>query len=158
MRVISRSLAQTKSIAKEFLKKLNLKEPQATVVGLKGVLGSGKTTFVQRVGELLGIKGHITSPTFVIIKHYRLQTSPFANLIHVDAYRIKKSKELKLLDWRNLLMNGQNLIFVEWPENIKEVLPKNLIEIHLELINQSERVIKIKWPKKRTIRKAEKRE
>jgi tRNA threonylcarbamoyladenosine biosynthesis protein TsaE len=148
MNFTSHSLPQTKRIAFYLLKKLELaKFPKATVIGLKGELGSGKTTFVRAVAELLKVKNHVTSPTFVIIKSYQLSNFVFSNLIHVDAYRIKNDKEIKILGWEDILKDRRNIIFIEWPENVKKALPKNRIEIFFDFIDQSTRVIKIKWPK-----------
>ena len=87
-----------KKMAIDFVQNLNLKEG-ATTVGLKGNLGSGKTTFSQFVAEELGIDEQITSPTFVIQKRYKIQNSDkFDTLIHIDAYRLSFGEELKVLD------------------------------------------------------------
>ena len=72
MEIVSNSLETTEKFAEEFLAKLAPPTAivGATVVGLYGNLGSGKTTFVQSIAKILGIKEHITSPTFVIMKNY----------------------------------------------------------------------------------------
>lgn len=89
----------------------------ATVVGLSGDLGSGKTTFTKILAKELGIVDHITSPTFVIQKKYNILNHPdFDTLIHIDAYRLEEKGELEVLDWKELTENSKNLILVEWPE------------------------------------------
>ncbi len=88
---LSESLEETKEIARLFLDSI---EPinTGTVVALKGDLGSGKTTFTQAVGELLGIKENITSPTFVIEKIYPIAYEGYKNFIHIDAYRLQRPR------------------------------------------------------------------
>lgn len=72
---ISKSIADTAQFALEFLAGLSPHAHGATMVGLYGDLGSGKTTFVQQVSKTLGIHGSVQSPTFVIMKRYKI-TSP----------------------------------------------------------------------------------
>ena len=95
----------------------------ATIIGLQGDLGSGKTHFVQKFGQVLGIEEHIVSPTFVIMKYYDVAWSGFKKLIHIDAYRLESSKELLDLGWEDLISNPENLIFIEWPEKVEDIIP-----------------------------------
>ena len=69
---ISKNIKDTKEIAKEFLNKIKPLKQRATVVGLYGEPGAGKTAFTQATAKLLGIKKKIKSPTFVIMKKYSL--------------------------------------------------------------------------------------
>lgn len=107
----------------------------AVVVALIGELGSGKTTFVQKFAKAYGITEPITSPTFVILKQY-------GNFIHVDAYRIT-SRELKALGIQELMTDPKNIIFIEWANRVKDILPRNCITIHFEHVNQTTRNIRI---------------
>jgi len=95
----------------------------ATVVGLSGDLGSGKTTFVQGVAHALGITQRVTSPTFVILKRYKTTDDKFTTLIHIDAYRLEESAELISLGWEEILKEKDTLVLIEWPENVKSVVP-----------------------------------
>jgi tRNA threonylcarbamoyladenosine biosynthesis protein TsaE len=97
----------------------------ATIVTLSGELGAGKTTFVKGIARSLGIKEHITSPTFVILKIYELHGQKFQKLIHMDAYRLKGRQHLKVLGWDELVKDPGNLIVVEWPEKIEGAIPHN---------------------------------
>jgi len=100
---ISLSPGQTKTlagkIAREILKQKARK--RAVVIGLIGDLGSGKTTFTQGLAKNLGIKEKITSPTFVILKKFKitefryLDISKYRNFFHIDCYRIKNSKDIR---------------------------------------------------------------
>jgi tRNA threonylcarbamoyladenosine biosynthesis protein TsaE len=139
-RHISENLSKTKKIASSFITsflKKDLKKKKATVVGLYGDLGAGKTTFTQEVANYLGIKSNITSPTFVIMKKYRLKNKD--NFIHIDAYRIEQDDELKKLGWADIIEDPKNIIFVEWPEKIKDIMPDNHIKIKIKHIDENTR-------------------
>ncbi len=113
----------------------------ATVVGLEGDLGAGKTTFFQGVAQEFGVDEHTTSPTFVIQKSYKLSGQPFHNLIHIDAYRLKSGAELLALGWKDILYDPHNLIFVEWPERVSEIMPKDAKILKLRFIDEKTRGI-----------------
>ncbi|MFT5179685.1 MAG: tRNA threonylcarbamoyladenosine biosynthesis protein TsaE [Candidatus Paceibacteria bacterium] len=111
-----KSMEEMEVFANTFLSHISPAET-ATVVGLSGDLGSGKTTFTKILAKELGIVDHITSPTFVIQKKYNILNHPdFDTLIHIDAYRLEEKGELEVLDWKELTENSKNLILVEWPE------------------------------------------
>lgn len=118
----------------------------AFVLALKGNLGSGKTTFLKGFKKALKIKKEINSPTFIILKKYPLKLKKFENFYHLDCYRIKNLKELKILKIEEILKNNKNIIAIEWPEKIKKILPKNST-IFLTFLygkKENERIIKIK--------------
>lgn len=114
---------------------------KAVIMALSGDLGAGKTTFTQFLASILGVEEAITSPTFVIQKSYQTKhtVSPqalhrvFHRLIHIDAYRLEKSEELLKLGFASLLGDPQNLIVIEWPERVEDILPKNqTIWVHIK--------------------------
>ncbi len=139
--MISTSLKETEAIAKKFVDSLK-KGNEATVVGLRGNLGSGKTTFVQAAARLLGVREPVTSPTFVLIKSYPLNAKRYTLLIHIDAYRLERGEELLKLGWNDLAKNPDNLILLEWPERVVSILPtKNYTEISFEFVDDVTRKI-----------------
>jgi tRNA threonylcarbamoyladenosine biosynthesis protein TsaE len=89
----------------------------AYVIGLKGELGAGKTSFVQEVAKALGVTAHVTSPTFVIAQSYPIARHPFSRLIHMDAYRLAPD-ERDTVGWHDAVADSSNLILVEWPERL----------------------------------------
>src|SRR3989338_8035019 len=89
MKKISKNLVDTQKLAKDFLKNIQPQKKEATIIGLYGDLGTGKTTFVQALARQAGIKRKVNSPTFVIMKNYELRITNFKKLIHIDAYRLK---------------------------------------------------------------------
>ena len=132
--MISKNIKETKKIAKSFLEKI-LKEKKkhrgALVVGLSGDLGSGKTAFVQFVAKHLGIKNKVFSPTYVIFKKYPVKLNEYKHFFHMDAYRIEDERELLNLNWKEIINNNENIIFIEWPENISKSMPKHSKYIYI---------------------------
>jgi tRNA threonylcarbamoyladenosine biosynthesis protein TsaE len=144
MKVVSKSLADTEKIAKDFIEKISMGiYSNALVVGLYGDLGSGKTTFTQSIAKIFNINEDVTSPTYVIEKIYDIKNKNFSKLIHIDAYRLDSAKELAALEWERTLSDSRNIILIEWPERVIEVLPKNHAKIFFKFISESEREIEI---------------
>jgi len=73
MKILSKSIIETEKIAKNFLETLS-KNKKATIIGLYGDLGSGKTAFVKGIAKALNLEKTVSSPTFVIEKIYKLHT------------------------------------------------------------------------------------
>ena len=114
----------------------------ALVVGLVGDLGAGKTTFSKIIAELLGIKEIVTSPTFGIQKQYKVENSAlFDKFVHIDAYRIEDIKEVGVLRFVELFQKPRTLVFIEWPEKIKEILPKDIVVLSFDSIDENTRKI-----------------
>ncbi len=115
----------------------------ATIILLQGDLGAGKTTFTQVLARALGFSGTVISPTFVIQKRYPISFKGYKNLIHIDAYRLEDPYEIKKLGWDEWVSDSTNIIVVEWPEKIKEVLPKEKYRIILTHVSETIRSINI---------------
>ena len=99
------------------------------LVVLTGDLGAGKTTLTQGLAEGLGVRGPITSPTFVIARvHPSLVGGPA--LVHVDAYRLGGEAELDDLDLDASL--DESVTVVEWGHGIAEHLADELLEVELQ--------------------------
>ena len=138
----SRNLEDTKGFAEEFL--ASLAQPVtggATVAGLYGNLGSGKTTFTQCVAEILGVEEHLTSPTFVIMKRFKIKDLRFKDLIHIDAYRLKSGDELRKLGFEELLRDPKNLILIEWADLVADILPADHKKLNFEFVDDITRKI-----------------
>lgn len=99
------------------------------VVVLTGGLGAGKTTLTTGIGEGLGVRGPITSPTFVIARvHPSLVGGP--ELVHVDAYRLGGAAELDDLDLDTEL--SEAVTVVEWGAGLADVLADDRLELVIE--------------------------
>ncbi len=130
------------------LKSKTIKSNKATVLALSGELGTGKTTFTKALAKELGITEHITSPTFVIQKSYKVsQTAKqgFAveRLVHIDAYRLEGADDMKTLDFANTLAAAGTLVVIEWAENIVSALPNSTININFKHIDETTRKVVI---------------
>lgn len=98
------------------------------LVVLTGSLGAGKTTLAQGIGAGLGVRGVVTSPTFVISRvHPSLGDGP--PLVHVDAYRIAGRLEVDDLDLDASVEDSVTL--VEWGEGLVEELAANRLEVEI---------------------------
>ncbi|MDO8470956.1 MAG: tRNA (adenosine(37)-N6)-threonylcarbamoyltransferase complex ATPase subunit type 1 TsaE [bacterium] len=136
------SAEQTKEVARNLVKVwMNPPSPEgALVIGLEGELGSGKTTFVQGAMESLGVENRVTSPTFVLMKRYEgLQGR---NLYHIDCYRLDRSKDLLSLGWNDIIKDPKNVVFVEWADRVKDILPEKRYTLSFQALSPEQRSIK----------------
>ena len=134
---------ELRACAAQFARELRCGEA-ATLVALSGALGAGKTTFVQGVAAALGIGETVTSPTFVIEKVYELDGQKWERLIHIDAYRLKNAHELEVLGWREIIADPANLILLEWPERVPELIPRDALRVFIDIENDG-RIISIDY-------------
>jgi tRNA threonylcarbamoyladenosine biosynthesis protein TsaE len=152
---------ETKKLGYDIARALTLargsaaKKNAATVFALQGELGAGKTTFVQGFLKGLGSKKRATSPTFVLMRRHTLRArraggqKKFKNVFHVDAYRLKKPEHMAALELDVILNEPGNIILIEWPEQAKKFLPKNMTWIKFKYgKKENERMVMITRPQK----------
>ena len=121
---------------KEFADQFILDLAIPSVVGLKGTLGAGKTTLIKSFIYSLGIKENITSPTFNIVKTYRVEK---LRVFHVDLYRLSSIHEFLDLD---LPLNEEDtLFFIEWSDMIPESKTKGWRFLDIEIIDEVTRKV-----------------
>ncbi len=143
---ITNSASETKKIGEKLAKNIlrNKKNKEAFVLGLRGELGGGKTTFLQGFAKGLGINEKILSPTFIIIRKYELKTKNYKFFYHIDCYRVEEEKEILDLGVKDILKSPWNIIAIEWPERIKKVVPKNTLNLTFLILNKQKRKIIVK--------------
>lgn len=147
MEIFCKNLEETNAFAVGFGGDLEPNIEEATIISLYGNLGSGKTTFTKALASSLGVSETVTSPTFVIEKIYKLpKDAKFQQLIHIDTYRLEKADELGILGFDKIKSDPKNLIIIEWPEKVEDLLPKNYHKIYFEFIDDTTR--KITYDKK----------
>lgn len=100
------------------------------VVILTGPLGAGKTTLVQGIGAGLGVRGPVTSPTFVIARVHPALAGSGPALVHADAYRLGSISEVEDLDLDADVATAVTV--VEWGEGLAEGLAEDRLEISIE--------------------------
>jgi len=147
--------SQTKKIGKVSAQKV-IKKPhkkRAFIIGLVGDLGGGKTTFLQGFAKGLGIKQKILSPTFVIMRKFKIPKRRrnvsmdyrfFKDFYHIDCYRVKKTKEILNLGFKEVVSNPFNIVVIEWADRIRKVIPKDATWVKFEFISDKKRKIMIK--------------
>ena len=132
----SKSYLDTEKLGIEFSKKVS----KGTIVLLNGDLGSGKTTFVKGVLRGLNYIEEVTSPTYTLINEYNADY----DIIHIDCYReknINRWLNIGLIDY----FERDNILFIEWPENIKDILfSRSVISLNFEIKGLDERLISMK--------------
>lgn len=103
------------------------------LVVLTGELGAGKTTFTQGLGEGLGVRAGIISPTFVLVRiHPNLPEGPRPggpDLVHVDAYRLETAAEIDDIDLENTM--DSTVTVVEWGRGRVEHLSDSVLDVEL---------------------------
>ena len=139
--VIVDNLKSTEELAEKFAKLLCGGE----VVLLGGDLGAGKTTFTKYVLKALGVKDEVTSPTFTIMKEY---DGKKFKIYHFDMYRISSGDEAREFGLEDYIFSGDkgSITFIEWPENIEDILVGNFnkIKINIKLLDNGRRQFEIK--------------
>lgn len=101
------------------------------VVLLDGGLASGKTTFTKGIGEALEIKQIINSPSYTIMKSYKTKEQ---QLYHFDLYRMtEEGMDFYFEDY----INSDSITVIEWPFNVKSLLPKEYILVKIDIISEN---------------------
>ena len=131
---IVNGLKDTKRLAKNFAKIFKGGE----VVLLGGDLGAGKTTFTKAVLKCLGVKDEVTSPTFTIMREY---SGKKFKIYHFDMYRLSGGQEAKEFGLEDYIYskNRNSIVFIEWPENISDILVGDFIRVDISIIDDTKR-------------------
>lgn len=132
---ISNSVTETENIANNFAKKLN----HGDVIAYKGDLGAGKTAFTRGLAKGLELDCDVSSPTFALVHEYHGKD---ITLYHFDMYRINDFNDLYSTGYFDYLDLNQ-IIAIEWSENIEGILEENTIFVEIETIDENTRKIKI---------------
>ena len=107
------------------------------VILLTGDLSAGKTTFTKGIGKAIGVKKIINSPTFTIVKEYR---GDEFTLYHLDLYRLDGlNQDFDLEEY----IQSDGICVIEWPYQVKELIPDEYIKVSLKLTGESNRSIEI---------------
>ena len=110
------------------------------IITLVGDLGAGKTTLTRGMLRQLGHLGHVKSPTFSIVNEYNIKKYC---IYHFDFYRLKSSDEALDLGIYEYLNSG-SWNFIEWGENIQELLPEKFTTVNIKVISKEKRLLELK--------------
>jgi len=101
----------------------------AKIVAFYGEMGSGKTTLIKAMCECLECVDAVNSPTFAIINEYFTKNG--TTVYHFDFYRLKNICEALDIGIEEYLYSG-HFCFLEWPEQIEDLLPENHVKVRIE--------------------------
>jgi len=118
-------------------KKLGSMLHAGDVIAYKGGLGAGKTTFTRGLAIGLGLGDNVFSPTFALVNEYKGKN---ISLYHFDMYRISGEDDLESTGFYDYPFED-NIVAVEWSENIADFLPENTIYITISRIDDDTREI-----------------
>ena len=111
-----------------------------SVIAFHGLPGAGKTTLIQALCSLKGVKDQVTSPTFSIINKYKAGEEI---IYHIDLYRLKNSKEAADAGIEECLTGGK-ICFIEWPDIAALLIPEDALHVYLEVVDTNSRLISFK--------------
>ena len=122
---VSKSEEETIKFGKDFSEYIE----NGDVIALRGNLGTGKTTLVKGVLKGLGYNKFVTSPTYTMINEY----TAAKNIIHIDCYKENDLSIWISLGLNDYINNKKNIIIIEWPDVLVDILPHNTISIKLNI-------------------------
>lgn len=125
------SLSEIASVAQKILS-----EKPKKVILFYGNMGAGKTTLIKSLAQELGIKDATSSPTFSLVNEYQINENQY--LYHFDMYRLKSETEALDMGIDEYLYSD-NWCFIEWPENIQNLLPDEYSTIKIEQLPDGKR-------------------
>lgn len=132
---INYNINELESVATELLAQINSK-----IVLFHGNMGVGKTTLIKAMVKALGSTDDVTSPTFSIVNEYESSTS---SIFHFDMYRISDEMEALNFGFEDYLNSDTNWLFIEWPENVSNLLPEEVSHITITDKDKISRTLKL---------------
>src|SRR5262245_12072164 len=134
--LIAGDAAATRELGARLARALDRARHEPLLIGLKGELGTGKTTFVRGFLEALGATAAVRSPTYTLVEEYELGTLRVA---HLDLYRLQTREQIEELGIRELL-DRTHVLLVEWPERGAGALPAEDLTVELEYAEEGRRL------------------
>lgn len=122
------------TIAKELISNFSSK-----TVLFYGDMGVGKTTLIKALVKALGSEDEVSSPTFSIVNEYVIENG---RLFHFDLYRINDEEEALNFGFEDYLYTP-NWVFIEWPDNARDLLPEDYNRIDITTIDKTSRSLKL---------------
>ena len=114
--------------------------PDRKVYAFWGPMGAGKTTFIKQLCEELGVTDVVNSPTFAIVNVY--EDAQGEDIYHFDCYRLKSVAEAQDFGAEDYLYSGC-YCFVEWPDIISPLLPKDVVTVQIEPQPDGKRILRV---------------
>jgi tRNA threonylcarbamoyladenosine biosynthesis protein TsaE len=137
MEIQLHSTEDTKKLAFKLAKELK----SGDALALYGDLGSGKTTFVRYLAEALNTVSRVQSPTFVILREYKVDLNNIKKIYHLDLYRLVSASDVEELGFQEIINEAASILCVEWPDLIEHLLPKTTKKIHFKYLGTEDREV-----------------
>lgn len=129
-------LTNIKCIARQFVEE----QGDGRVFAFYGQMGAGKTTFIAAVCKALGIEEPVNSPTFAIVNEYVADNGE--TVYHFDCYRLNTLRDALNIGIEEYFASG-NICFIEWAENIEELLPADTVRVNIVVEDDGSREVSV---------------
>ena len=123
-------------ISKDFLYLID----EHKVFAFKGEMGAGKTTFISYLAKAMGIVDAVSSPTYGYVNEY--ESPYYGTVYHFDLYRIESEEEAYDIGIEEYIY-GDNIVLIEWAENIENLLPEDCVWVSISKDDQDGREIEV---------------
>ena len=130
------SLDEINKVAKKILSQ----NPKKVIL-FNGNMGVGKTTLIKSLAKNLGVNDATSSPTFSLVNEYQIANNQY--IYHFDVYRLKNETEALDMGIDEYLYSG-NWCFIEWAENIPNLIPDEHSIINIEQLPDGKRHLTLK--------------
>jgi tRNA threonylcarbamoyladenosine biosynthesis protein TsaE len=132
------SLQNINAVAKKMIQSFG----EHKVFAFSGEMGVGKTTFISALLHELGERNQEGSPTYSLVNSYDIPS--IGKVFHMDLYRL--NSELEALDMGiEEILYADAFCFIEWPEKIENLLPKNTIWVYIRKEEDESRIISVQY-------------
>ena len=129
-------LTNIERIARQFVEEQN----DGRVLAFYGQMGAGKTTFIAAVCKALGIEEPVNSPTFAIVNEYVADNGE--TVYHFDCYRLNTLRDALNIGIEEYFASG-NICFIDWAENIEELLPVDTVRVNIVVEDDGSREVSV---------------
>lgn len=129
-------LTNIERIARQFVEE----QSDGRVFAFYGQMGAGKTTFIAAVCKALGIEEPVNSPTFAIVNEYVADNGE--TVYHFDCYRLNTLRDALNIGIEEYFASG-NICFIEWAENIEELLPADTVRVNIVVEDDGSREVSV---------------
>ena len=123
-------------VARQFVEE----QSDGRVFAFYGQMGAGKTTFIAAVCKALGIEAPVNSPTFAIVNEYVADNGE--TVYHFDCYRLNTLRDALNIGIEEYFASG-NICFIEWAENIEELLPVDTVRVNIVVEDDGSREVSV---------------
>lgn len=129
-------LTNIECVARQFVEE----QGDGRVFAFYGQMGAGKTTFIAAVCKALGIEEPVNSPTFAIVNEYVADNGE--TVYHFDCYRLNTLRDALNIGIEEYFASG-NICFIEWAENIEELLPADTVRVNIVVEDDGSREVSV---------------